>query len=135
MCHTGNRGFDDPCAADGNIMPNDPQPATESLDHWTAIQTQLRPDLGERHPFMSLKDINQVELEVLSVETDPTRFHGGFSMFEMDVKSGGKPYRLAVSGTRMARAIVGLKPAIGDRIVLTSTGTGRERSWTAHRAS
>ncbi len=111
-----------------NLEP--PQPQT-----WKTLQSQLRPTAtGERHPFFRLADLGQAaEFFVNGVELDATKFHGQYSLLELDVLYQKQPFRLAVSGTRLAAAIAAIEPMPGDRIELAPTGAGKDRTWTAKR--
>lgn len=90
---------------------------------------------GDRHPFFPLRDLRSDEPITFTVQGDPEfnpqNFHGQYSMVELDVWHNGSPYRLCVSGTRLARALAPLKPTNGDRVTLTPRGEQKQREWKA----
>ena len=105
---------------------------------WSNLRENLKNADGERHEFFPLQQIGDgesVELVLIGEPVfDPAAFHGKFSMFEVDVRQGTTPYRLCVSGSRLAKALADVEPTVGATVVLTAKGpTGRERKWTAVR--
>lgn len=105
---------------------------------WTGLRETLKNADGERHEFFPLQQIadgETVELVLIGEpEFDPVKFHGKFSMFEVDVRQGTTLYRLCVSGARLAKALADVEPTVGATVVLTAKGpSGRERKWTAVR--
>jgi len=108
---------------------------TQQPQTWKSLQTQLKPTAtGERHPFFPLAQLAEpAEVFVNGVELDSTKFHGQFSLFELDVLHKKQPFRLCVSGARLASAIAALEPVAGDRLELVPKGTGKDRTWSANR--
>lgn len=103
---------------------------------WKNLDEQLQDADGERHEFFPLKQVGDGETVTAQLigepVFDPKGFHGKFSMLEMDIRVGSQPYRLCVSGSRLAKALASVEPQIGDTIVLTAKGPdGRERKWSA----
>lgn len=129
-------------------MTNDKTPGTatdasegksRSYSSFGEMTATLKDSDGERHEFFPLSQVPDgatVELTLIGEPVfDKAQHHGKFSMFEVDVRQGSTPYRLCVSGTRLAKAIAALEPKNGSTLVLTAKGpNGRERKWTAAKA-
>lgn len=103
---------------------------------WKGLNDELKDADGDRHEFFPLQGVADGETVELTLIGEPvfdaTKFHGKFSMLEVDVRHGSTPYRLCVSGTRLAKALAGVEPQIGETVVLTAKGpNGRERKWSA----
>lgn len=101
---------------------------------WQALLETLHPEGdGKRFEFFPLKEVpsgSEVHLTLLGpAHFDRAQHHGQFSLLEVDVDHKGTPYRLCVSGTRLARAIANVAPGAGDEITLKPTGDGKERTW------
>lgn len=103
---------------------------------WSGLRENLKNADGERHEFFPLQQVEDGQSVTLTLIGEPvfdqSAFHGKFSMFEVDVRQGTTPYRLCVSGARLAKALADLEPAVGTVVTLTAKGpSGRERKWTA----
>lgn len=105
---------------------------TDNNDPWASYQTAFT---GGRLPFFPFKDIahgQEIVLKLTSdVEHKSAGFQGAHSLFEFDAISNDQPFRVCVSGIRLAHAIAGCRPTNGTKLVLTPTGTGRDRLWSA----
>lgn len=120
-----------------NQQPTTAQPAGS----WKSFQETLKPALnGERHPFFPLAQLpagSHVDLQLTTnPEFDPARFHGQYSKLEFDAiqRSGtdkGKPFRVCVSGARLAVALAAVEPMAGMTVRLQPTGDGKNRTWAA----
>src|SRR5688572_31353670 len=111
--------------------PETPTDASEgkkrpTATSWKGLNDELKDADGERHEFFPLNGVGDgqtVELTLIGEPVfDATKFHGKFSMLEVDVRQGSTPYRLCVSGTRLAKALASVEPQIGETIVLTAKG-------------
>lgn len=105
---------------------------------WKGLNETLKDADGERHEFYPLSDVKDgetIELTLLGEAVfDKGKHHGKYSMVEMDVREGTIPFRLCVSGARLAKALSALEPTVGTTVLLTAKGpNGRERKWTATR--
>lgn len=108
-------------------------PATGS---WKSLQETLKPEIsGDRRPFFPLSQVPSGTTVKVAIDgpCETEAMHGSYSLFEMDVlvseASGRKPYRLCVSGQRLARAIAAIAPVPGEVIHMTPTGDGKNRTW------
>lgn len=110
---------------------------TPVLKGWKDLQATLKgDDGGERHPFFPLRDVQSGQKVTLTVTAGPffENLHGQFSICELDVLQGKAPFRLCVSGNRLASAIARVEPGAGDVIELTPNGDGKNRTWAAKLA-
>ena len=106
---------------------------TQQTHTWKAFQASLKPEAsGDRHPFFPLRDVVSGQTVNLTVLGGPyfDGFHGQYSLVELDVSYKGQPYRLCVSGARLARALAAIEPGPGAKLAITAKGDGKARDWT-----
>jgi len=100
---------------------------------WKAFQASLKPESsGDRHPFFPIKDMVEGQTVNVTVLGGPyfEGFHGGYSLVELDVSHKGQPYRMCVSGARLARALAAVAPEVGHKLAITASGSGKARDYT-----
>ena len=118
-----------------NMTPDLEQPTPPATWKDFAATVKAGPD-GERHPFFPLQTLDK-PVEIVfdgNPVFDPTKFHGQYSLMEADIVVRGEPFRLCVSGARLASALAKVEPGDGSHVILTPNGTGKSRTWTAARA-
>lgn len=118
------------------MTPEEPAPERPRAASWKALREDLKNANADRHPFYPIGQLDRtVRLTLLGAPIfDPSGFHGQFSTIEIDVADHtGTPYRLCVSGSRLAAALAAIEPAVGDTVEITPIGTGRERKWQARK--
>jgi len=119
-------------------MTDNTPPATTATTGktWEDLEKEsLRANGNPFFPIGEVPDGSAVTMKVAGFEMDPAKFQGKFSKFEMEIIQNGNPFRLCVSGSRLAGAIAKIRPVVGDLITLTAVGpAGRERKWNAERS-
>src|SRR5687768_14292766 len=94
-----------------------PDPASPP-GSWKTLQTQLKAKGadGERHPFFPLAQLTGPAEMLVNAGPFFEGFHGQYSLVELDVLHEKKPYRLCVSGSRLAARMSEAEPMPGDRL-------------------